>query len=132
MRFNKKITQEYYIVFTGTKHDHWMVKHLKSPFQHVYALKKSEGGMFWIKIDPTSSATLITMHSVEDFPHIQTMISRDDVVLNVKAIISEKERWTFCIINCVEIVKSLLGIRAFWVWTPRQLHDYIKGGQHGR
>ena len=132
MQINPKITQEYYIVFTGSKHNNWMVNRLKAPFQHVYAVKKSDGGALWVKIDPTSSATLITLHPTSDFPHIRNLIGKDDVVLNVKAIIGEKERWSFCVINCVEIIKSLLGIRAFWIWTPKQLHKYIKGGRNGQ
>ena len=106
-----------------------MVRRLKAPFQHVYAVKKTEGGHFWVKIDPKAAYTEVTTWAVSAYPHIRCLTTDDDIILPVTAVIRPKERWTFCIINCVEIVKSLLGIRAFWVWTPRQLYDHILRGK---
>jgi len=102
-----------------------MVRLLKSPFQHVYAIKQSPGGAFWIVIDPKASHTDVNILPVDQYPHIRLLVKDDDVVVTVKAEIKEKDRHTLCIINCVEIVKSLLGIRNFWMWTPRQLYNYL-------
>lgn len=118
-------TQEYWVVFTDSTAGNWMVRMLKAPFQHVYAIKKSEGGYFWIEINPRCAATDITTHLVSDYPHIRMLVKPDDVVLHVKCVIKEQERWTLCIINCVEVVKSLMGIRSFWTFTPWQLYRYL-------
>ena len=34
-------------------------------------------------------------------------------------------RYTQRVMSCVEIVKSLLGVSAWRVWTPRQLHKHL-------
>jgi hypothetical protein len=117
--------KEYYIVFTKSTHNSWMVKMLKPPFQHVYLIQKSQGGAFWIIVDPKASHTEMNLLPVSEYPHVRLLCESNDVILPVKTIIKPDDRWTFCIINCVEIVKSFLGIRAFWVWTPKQLYNYI-------
>ena len=126
---NTETIEEYYIVFTGSNHNNWMVRLLKSPFQHVYAIKLSPGGCFWTIIDPRATHTAVTTVPFGDFPHIRTMTNDLDVVLKVRVNIKRNERWTFCVINCVEIVKSLLGIRAFWIFTPYQLYKYLRSQQ---
>lgn len=129
------VIEEYYVVFTSSKHDHWLIQKQPDNFQHVYAVKKSIGGRFWIIINPVVSHTHVDILPVMEYPHIRLVVEdqHNDVILPVSAFIERKERHTLCIINCVEIVKSLLGIRAFWVWTPYQLYKYlIKRGQHER
>ena len=103
------------------------MRFLDESFKHVYAIKKSPGGQFWIIVDPVSSHTSVDLLPVLEYPHIRTLVKENDVVLSVRAIIDEKERWTLCVINCVEIVKALLGIRAFGVITPKQLYHYLRG-----
>lgn len=102
-----------------------MVRMLEPPFQHVYAMKKSQGGQFWIVVNPLSEYTEVDMIPVSEYPHIRLYTGEDAVILPVESNIKHKERWTLCVINCVEIVKSLLGIRAFWVFTPKQLYNYL-------
>ena len=127
MQIGNNIIQEYYVIFTDSKRDNWMVKRLKAPFQHVYAIKKSEGGHFWVKVDPTSPATLIDLYPVHQYPDYRLLIKDSDKVIRVTAKIDpDRERWTLCIFNCVEQVKALLGIRSFWTWTPRQLYRYLR------
>ena len=130
---NKCTTEKYYIVFTASKHNNWMVNMLKPPFQHVYAVKKSKGGQFWIIINPLASHTEVDMVSIAEYPHIRLYTGEDAVILPVTATMRHKDRWSLCVINCVEIVKSLLGIRSFWIFTPKQLYNYlISAGEYGR
>jgi hypothetical protein len=124
--------EDYFIVFTLSTHKHWLIKRLRKPFQHVFAVKRSPGGRFWIIISPLISHTLVDMVSVKDYPSIYSLVPPEAIVVKYTTKIKDKERYTLCIINCVEIVKSLLGIRAFWVWTPYQLYKYIQGGTNGR
>jgi hypothetical protein len=122
-----KNIQEYYIIFTASKHNNWMVRMLTAPYQHVYAIKKSRGKQFWIVINPLSPFTDVNIYPVTEYPHVRMLIESNDKVVKVKANIENKERWTLCIINCVEVVKSLLGIRSFWTFTPKQLYKYLGG-----
>ncbi len=128
MNTSTKNIHEYYIVFTSSKHNNWMVRWQSKPFQHVYAVKKSPGGHFWIKVDAAASHTNIDLLPVSEYPHVRMLTDEYDVILPVKAVIEARDRWTLCVFNCVEVVKSLLGIRAFWVFTPRQLYKYILKG----
>ena len=131
----RKTIVNYYIIFTESSQNHWLLKRLKREFQHVLAIKKSVGGHYWIVINPLFPYTLVDIIPVLDYPDIRTLLNghKYKTVMTVKAEVNIKERYTLCIINCVEIIKSLLGIRAFWVWTPYQLYKYLKkhGGKHG-
>ena len=122
--------EDYYIIFTGSTHNHWLIKRLRKPFQHVFAVKKSPGGRFWIIINPLITHTHIDIIAVSQFPTIGTLLidPESSVVIPVTATITAKERHTLCIFNCVEVVKSLLGMRAFWIWTPYQLYKRLKKG----
>lgn len=130
-----KIIEDYYIVFTESKSQYWFVKMLNPRFQHVLAIKKSAGGRFWIVINPLFPYTLVDIMTVIDYPDIIMLLKEHKykTVMRVKTNIINKPRHTLCIINCVEIIKSLLGIRAFWIWTPYQLYKYLKkqGVYHG-
>jgi hypothetical protein len=126
-----KNIQEYYIIFTSSKHDNWMIRMLTAPFQHVYAIKESPGKQFWIIVNPLVTHTDIDILPVSKYNHIRTLVHKNDKIIKVRANIKNKERWTFCVINCVEVVKSLLGIRSFWTFTPRQLYKYLRR-HHGR
>lgn len=127
MEISSKIKEEYYIVFTASKHNNWMVRLQKAPFQHVYAVKKSLGQQFWIVINPLSSYTSVNIHPVSEYPTIRSLVDCGDIVVKVKAFIDSKDRYTLCVFNCVEVVKSLLGIRNFWLFTPYQLYKHLKG-----
>ena len=127
-----KAIEDYYIIFTESGSENWLIKRLRKPYQHVLAIKKSPGKRFWIVINPIISFTYVDIVPVKDFPDIESLVDKNAVIVPYTASIIDKSRHTLCVINCVEIVKSLLGIRAFWIWTPYQLYKYIKkGGDNG-
>ncbi len=118
----------WYVIFRKTSLKHWVFKWLDSEIQHCYAVKESPGGEFWLKVDAKNSLTEVELLSKVDYPHIRC-IAPDSVILSVRAKIDvESYRYTFCVFNCVEVVKSLLGIRAFWCWTPHQLYKRLCHG----
>lgn len=119
---------KYYIVFTKSGFKHWIFKLLDPDFQHVYAMRKSPGGQFWIVINPLRSHIQTDILLVDDYPHPRTFAGVDSVVVPVESMIDiERERWGLCVFNCVEVVKGLLGIKDFWLLTPRQLYKRITG-----
>lgn len=127
--------EDYFIIFTNTRHKHWLLKRLRNKFQHVFAVKKSAGGEFWIVINPIISHTHVSIVPISHYPTIGALLfdPANSVVIPVTAKITDNERYTLCVFNCVEVIKSLLGIRAFWTWTPYQLYRYLKkGGGNGR
>ncbi len=79
-------------------------------------------------VDAKNSVTEVKLLSKVDYPHIRS-IEPDSVILSIKAIINPNNyRYTLCVFNCVEVVKSLLGIKAFWCWTPYQLYKRLSHG----
>ena len=125
---SSKHTEHYYVIFRKTRLKHWVFKWLDSELQHVYAVKESPGGEFWIVIDGKNSVTQVNLLSKVDYPHIRC-IEPDSVILSIRAIIDPSSyRHTLCVFNCVEQVKALLGIRSFWCWTPYQLYKRLNHG----
>lgn len=118
----------YYVIFKKTTLKHWVFKWLNPEFQHCYAVKESAGGHFWIIVDAKNSCTDVRIESKLDYPHIRCL-EPDSVILSIKAIIDpENYRHTLCVFNCVEVCKSVLGIRSFWCWTPYQLYKELTYG----
>ena len=122
---SNKVTEDWYIIFTRTKLKHWVFKYLQREFQHCYAVKSSPGDEFWIIVDSKNSYTDVTIRSKQHYPTIRDL-APNCVILSIHAIMSTTEyRYTLCVFNCVEVCKSLLGIRDFWCWTPYQLYKRL-------
>lgn len=125
--------EEYYIVFVNATHGGFFLKRLRKGFQHVFAVKLSPGGKFWIIINPLSAYTYTDILSVREYPGIDTLLyDPESTVVKYTVEIFERNRHRLSIITCVEIIKSLLGIQAAWVLTPWQLYQYLTGGHYGR
>ena len=120
--------QYWYVIFRRTTLKHWIFRWLDKEFQHCYAVKESPGGEFWMVVDGKNSCTNIELLSRVDYPHIRCL-EPDSVILLTRCIINPSNyRHTLCIFNCVEVVKSVLGIRAFWCITPYQLYKRLAHG----
>ena len=120
--------EHWHIIFKPTTLKHWIFKWLDPHFQHCYAVKSSEGDQFWLIIDPKNCSTEVRLESKADYPHIRCL-EPDSVILSIKAIIQpENYRHTLGIHSCVDVCKSVLGIKAFWCWTPYQLYKRLCHG----
>ena len=102
-----KHVEHWYVIFRKTTLNHWIFRWLDPEFQHCYAIKESPGGEFWMVVDAKNSVTEVKLLSKVDYPHIRS-IEPDSVILSIKAIINPNNyRYTLCVFNCVEVVKSL-------------------------
>ena len=110
-----------------------MLKFLKKDFKHVYAVKESPGKKFWLIVDPMVSHTGVDLKAKTQYCDIKMFMKKNDKCIKIVSKITPgQERWSFCVINCVEIVKSLIGLRSFWTMTPYQLYKKLKrGSKHG-
>ena len=121
-------TQRWYVIFKKTSLKHWIFNWMDSELQHCYAVKESAGGQFWLIIDAKNCYTDVRIESKLDYPHIRCL-EPNGVILSIRAIIDpNKYRYTLCVFNCVEVVKSVLGIKSFWCWTPYQLYKRLSHG----
>lgn len=103
---------------------HWIARLFKRGFQHVIALHRD--GRVWVAIHP-------------HFSFVDVQIIREDstpwqmyphaTIQHVVAMRRNAWRgWSAHIgpLTCVELMKSLLGIRAWYVRSPWQLFCYLK------
>lgn len=124
----KSATEYWYVIFTGPKYINLLTPFLTDSFHHVYAMKKTEGEMMWQVINPMRSHIHVTLESIDVYPHPRVYAGDDAIILPVKAIIdTTRFRGTLGVFNCVEVIKGLLGIKEFWIWTPHQLYKYLRG-----
>lgn len=122
-----KIIEEWIICFGGKCAKHWIQKLLKPGFYHCYAFKLSPGGQFYIVAECTRSHTSIDLlpANQDNFDILTNGVKFVRVITEIDA---KKDRGHLCRFNCVEQVKSLLGISSFWTWTPFQLYKGLKNG----
>jgi hypothetical protein len=125
---SNRFVEDWYIIFKRSPLKHWIFRWMDKELQHCYAVKESAGGEFWIILDSKSCHLEARIESKLNYPHIRCL-EPDSVILSIRAIIRpESYRHTLCIFNCVEVCKSVLGIRAFWCWTPYQLYKRLSHG----
>lgn len=120
-------TEQWTVCFSKAIRKHWVQRFLHKDFQHCYAFKISPGGKFFIIVDPIRSYTVVDLvpATEEEFKALTENVT----FLNIVATIDlNNDRGHFCRINCVEVVKSFLGLKSFWTFTPFQLYRKLKNG----
>ena len=122
---------KYYFIYED-KECHWWNKWFKIGYKHVYAIKFN--GLFWIKMEFALGYTEFDVLPYDWHDTINDVLEGQKVTIqHVKA--WRKPRYRVRLIyapwTCVEAMKSLLGIRAWWMVTPYQLYKYCEA-HHGR
>ena len=119
-----------YLVYED-KEPHWWSYFFKSGYKHVSAVIFD--GLFWIKMDFTLGYTDIDVLCYDWHDTIKD-VTRDQDMITQYVEAWRKPRYRvrsiFAPWTCVEAMKSLLGIRAWWVITPYQLYKYCEA-HHG-
>lgn len=106
----------------------WWWNWLKPGYQHVQAIQRI--GPYWLRVDPHLEFTDIDLVRSDAPPH---QLVQGCIVQRVVAL-RRLQRMRVPLIlapaTCVEMVKELLGIRAWWMLTPWQLFTYVnrRGG----
>jgi len=100
-------------------------KYLKVGFHHCYAFKESPGGKFLLIVNPVRSFLEIDMtpNTPENFNKLTSCTKYVRVVVKYDLTL---DRGHFCRFNCVEVIKSLLGIKETKIFTPYQLFKRLK------
>lgn len=126
--------RRYFVVITSGLR-YWWDRLLAPKKSHCFLLVWDE--FMWICMNPTLGITELSVITMPDevFAHPDVWLDDDDAVV-VEAALQWDERarvpWVWSPVTCVEIVKSCLGIRRFWLWTPRQLERYLRDREHGK
>lgn len=126
MQYSRKLVAKYYVVFGESKHAHWFIRCLKPPFQHCLVVRDDD--TYWSIIEPLCSHIDTRVVLKEGNADIGQLFP-DSVILSHKAVLKgEAMTWTLGIGSCVDIVKRVIGLRDFWVWTPHQLYKRLQNG----
>lgn len=122
-----RINETWFIVFENAIKKHWYVKYLKEGFSHCYLMKKSEAGYFWIILNPVWSHVTIENRLVKTFPNPQDYAGEYATVIEYKAAIDPYNHVCILGINsCVDVIKRIIGIKMFGIFTPYQLYKHIR------
>ena len=124
-----EVIEEWTVCFGGECEKHWVQKMLKLGFFHCHAFKLSPGGQFYVAVNPTRSHTDINLLPVseENFNELTKGGLFVKVICKIDVM---NDRGHLCRFNCVEVIKSLLGVSSFWTWTPYQLYKELKNGRY--
>lgn len=122
---------EWWLIFHDPVTPRWWNRWLKPGFRHVSALRRD--GRIWVHVVPTVAFIDVNVLRTDAHPW---QIFKDATCVRVVSYRDLSEYRTPMLINaitCVEIMKGLLGIRRFTVWTPYQLYKYCNTGvlRHG-
>lgn len=118
--------QQIYLIYED-RESHWWSHFFKKGYKHVFALRFD--GFFWIKMDFLMGWTDFGVVPYHDCATIKDITNgRNVIVQYVEAWRKPRYRvrLLFAPWTCVEAMKSLLGIRAWWVITPYQLFKYCE------
>lgn len=114
--------QEAWVVFTGQTDLPWL-RVLKPGFRHCYVILND--GDHWISIDPMVCHTKVMVHHItSDFDLPRWLRARNLKVVAAN-IAPQQVCATWGLYSCVESVKRILGLHAFWVMTPYQLYKRL-------
>ena len=121
--------EQWYIVFTRAKYDHWIYRFINRDMGHVYAIK-SLNDYQWLVVQPRVNITEVRVKVKASYPHIRMITGEAAKIVKVTAI-NTKPRGAINFFNCVEQVKALIGLRAPWCFTPQQLYNLLEGDHNG-
>ncbi len=118
-----------YLIYEDKK-DFWWQKFLKKGYQHVYAV--SFDGFFHVKTDYTLGYLDCSVLPYYNITTITNILDRESMNYQyVEVWRKTRYRRLFAPQSCVEMMKALLGIKAWWVFTPWQLKKYCEA-QYGK
>lgn len=116
----EKAGYEVLVVFVNHTQCYWL-KFLKSGFRHCFSVIRD--GNKWIVCDSLKGhMELFVIDGGPDFNLAEFYAKQGYVVLagtNIQRKTDDRPRVEF--LTCVTVVKRLLGLQSFWVWTPWQL-----------
>jgi hypothetical protein len=116
--------QRVWVVFTDEARI-WWLRWLRPGFRHCFAILNDSD--HWLAVEPLASCMEVTvLPSPADFNLPEWLRGQGHRV--VEAALQRKmyHAAPFAILNCVEVVKRLLGIRAPWILTPYQLYRHLQ------
>lgn len=89
-------------------------------FRHCFAVLETEAG--WLRIDAQAHCTRVDFVAPRGFALAAFYRSVGLIVVKSGTREPSRRRQFPALFTCVESTKRLLGLQAWWVWTPWQLY----------
>jgi hypothetical protein len=121
-------SKKYHVIFKPTGIKRWWAKLLYKPFGHVLIATPTELEHFWIISDCKGGNVFTELVPMQDL----RILYPDTVIMPFNSIVHKEPHFRYWFINCVEIVKLVLGIRDWKIITPYQLYKHIKESHNGK
>jgi hypothetical protein len=120
--------QSAWIIFSDDT-DIRMLRLFRRGFRHCFMMVQSDDR--WLLIDPRSNKTdvhLLPHPKSFNFPRYYT--EQGKTVIKIPAIQTPHKILSPFPVSCVETLKRLIGLHAWWVITPYQLYKILLKLQH--
>lgn len=120
---------DWHVCFNEGDRPSWMDRWQKPGFHHVYAARWD--GAQWIVFQPNLATFEIRAVRLLQSHHKARILKGKSVyVTAAPPTTRNRVPWFLGPVTCVEFVKHLLGIRAWWILTPWQLYRYLESGKY--
>lgn len=115
----------WYIIFEPRPKQYWFDRFMDMRFGHVSALRWD--GFNWIMVIPYSGYTRVEILPYSLESHFKSIVGSRRYI-KVETIVDAwrlRIPWILSTSYCVDEIKALLGIRNFFIITPKQLYYYL-------
>lgn len=114
-----------WIIFSGQADLPWL-KILKPGFRHCLILLHD--GRNWLTIDPMLNHLDVIIHyDIQEGVNFPALLrAQGHTVMSAKMDRSRKTPAPFMLLTCVEVIKRLLGLHKFFIFTPWQLYRHLE------
>lgn len=115
--------QRVWVVFTNEARIKWL-KLLKPGFRHCFALIND--GQRWLAVEPLASCMEVTvLPSPADFNLPDWLRGQGHHAVEAELHRNVWRMAPWAVLNCVEVIKRLLGLRMPLIFTPHQLYQHL-------
>ena len=114
-----------YVVFAESPTRKWWDALTCSGFRHCLTFIPCDEEL-WLSLDVVCGQISIR-HWMENPVQVCADSTIGLLFTAVKFTLAEKTpiRYPLRLLTCVGLAKAAIGVRAWWVWTPKQLHTYL-------
>lgn len=110
-----------YLVFTSAEKPYWWTRFLKDGFHHCYMIVDLVDQRYIIE-QTFEQMNVIRLGSACE--HIPPRLDKPSLIITLPDYEAQKNTQLFRPFTCVEICKSLMGLRRPFIQTPKQLFDF--------
>lgn len=103
---------------------HWQSRVFRRGFQHVKAVRRD--GRIWVGVFSTFSFVDVQVIRSDETPWQMFPGATIQHVVSMRRAEYAMGKFHVGPLTCVDVVKSLLGIRSWWVRTPWQLYQHCR------